>query len=367
MADLQNLYAWALQQPSDFFTLIQNHDEQFQIIQKNFDRDYALSIEIYKTILDPLKDVRESSNATIALFNLWKNENGGPSLIAMISAYLSWTDLHIMGDERKLLLTAALLASFANNNPYHSHIHYKKVVVHTMRLIHAHNNLFATNKDYILNQADIMLLLTAACIHDLGHDGLGNTVQGIHKQSRLEQGSIDLFAPFIQFIMGAMCKIIEPNLTAMILATDVTPLNDPASPMAQMKSAYKFHFLGGNKTQNSLHLDEKLKPLQSNKKLALLALLLHEADLATSAGLNYETTSLETIALQEELGTGAAKPSDIVSFMQSICQRRFITDAGQKLYSANLARIYAIAQQAVEDGDHILTISDIDLLQDNKA
>ena len=55
--------------------------------------------------------------------------------------------------------------------------------------------------------------------------------------------------------------------------------------------------------------------------------------------------------LIEEFRDDRARPSQVVDFLDQICQRRFLSDAGQKLYAANLARIYSLAEQDVANGD----------------
>ena len=49
-----------------------------------------------------------------------------------------------------------------------------------------------------------------------------------------------------------------------------------------------------------------------------------------------------------------AYPNQIIDFLNQICQRQFITDSGQRLYAANLARIHALAEEDVRNGNHAL-------------
>ena len=128
--------------------------------------------------------------------------------------------------------------------------------------------------------------------------------------------------------------------------------------MMQMKAAYRFHFLGEKKKFERLNLSPALKLLEKNEKVCLMACLLHEADMATSAGLTYEMTSYETVLVRDEIGTRDAKPEHIIEFLDVICQRQFLSEAGQKLYAANMGRIYALAEEAVKDGNALFPKSE---------
>jgi hypothetical protein len=44
-------------------------------------------------------------------------------------------------------------------------------------------------------------------------------------------------------------------------------------------------------------------------------------------------------------------PQDVIDFLNQICQRHILSDAGQRLYAANLARIYALAEEDVKLGN----------------
>ena len=111
------------------------------------------------------------------------------------------------------------------------------------------------------------VLLVTASVHDVGHDGLGNTVKGVFHPSRLEHQSINMALPFLNktgFDNEALLK-------ALIVSTDVTPLNDPAAPARQMKAAYRYHFHSEQKKSTSLNLSDDLKILENDQKATLLA------------------------------------------------------------------------------------------------
>lgn len=277
----------------------------------------------------------------------WHVMGNAPSLVAMIIASALKFEIKDP-DQIQPLLMAGLLGDIENDLPYHNNLHFKKVVLQLIRLISVHNGIYgATARE--LDKAQITTLLIGGCIHDLGHDGLGNTVKGVFYPARLERRSFDLAKPYLD-----LCGFSDghlQNLKVMLLTTDVSPLGDLTNPMNQMKAAYRFHFLGEKEQYYTLNLSGELAAMEESEQLTTMACLLHEADIATSAGLNYSITQYETCKVMEELGASQAKPSHIIDFFEKVCQRQFLSDAGQKLFSANLARIYALAEEGERNGN----------------
>ena len=79
---------------------------------------------------------------------------------------------------------------------------------------------------------------------------------------------------------------------------------------------------------------------------------MHEADIGTSAGLAYNLTTYESALYKREMGEMQAFPRDVVGFLRDVCQRAMISDAGKKLFAANMARVLALAERDVADGNH---------------
>lgn len=296
-------------------------------------------------------NISEATEVNEALLRQW-HTGDAPSLCALACFALDRLTPDLAPDVYQSCLLAALLGSVTNPLPYHNNLHYTKVLLQLLRMIRAHNNLYEATS-YELSQNEIAWLMIAACMHDLGHDGTGNTVRGMHTRSRTELHSLAIFTPYVA-ALGFDTQAEEIlDLSAIILGTDVTPVGDPGSPAMQMKAAYRSH-VTDEAHKNPLHLDEPLNRLEHDKKLSLMALLLHEADLATSAGLTYEISQFETILIHKEHKLPPARPQHVIAFLKNICQRKFLSDAGQKLYAANLARIYARAQHAMESGNEKL-------------
>ncbi|MCF8495237.1 MAG: 3',5'-cyclic nucleotide phosphodiesterase [Alphaproteobacteria bacterium] len=284
------------------------------------------------------------------IFENWSKGVAGPSLIALAVAGV--TDLRIPLSPKNAgpLLTAALLGEVPNASPYHNSLHYRKVLLQMLRMIAAHNEIYE-DTPRALGPRQTVSLMVAACIHDLDHDGQGNTVGGVHEPGRLERRSFELAASYLR-ASGLDDSTELEALKIMLLCTDVSPLNSRSNPIHQAKAAYRFHFLDGQGADpGALKLNPELERLRSDSMLAQMCLVLHEADIATSAGVSYEITKEETILFRRELGRNDACPEHVLDFLNLVCHRQFLTDAGQKLYGAAMARIYALAEADFKAGN----------------
>lgn len=306
-------------------------------------------------VLSARKDDIFPGNKTISaieagadLLRHWHEQGQAPALAALCA--LACDHLGVRRpDLVPAIIVAAVLGEGACENPYHNTLHFKKVLLQVIRLISVHNAIFA-GTSRALGEEEMAMLLIAACIHDLGHDGLGNTIKGQLIQYRLERASFDLARPYL-IAAGYADERELAELELLLLSTDVSPLGDPTSPMRQMKTAYRHHFMDEGRRHEKLNLSTELVMLETNPDLCQLALMLHEADIATSAGLSYEITQYETAILRDEIGADDARPSHVIDFLNQICQRQFLGDAARKLYAANMARIYALAEQDMKAGD----------------
>ncbi|MBP7721769.1 MAG: hypothetical protein KA155_04450 [Alphaproteobacteria bacterium] len=286
---------------------------------------------------------------SVAMLLRWHIAERAPSLSALAIFVAKYLGTNMPPEIARAVLAASVLGEVENNLPYHNNLHYKKVLFQTARLIAMHNNIYE-GTDQTFNCKKIGMLMIAACIHDLGHDGRGNTIKGVFEPGRLERRAFKLAFPYLE-ACGLDYADLE-KLRVMLLCTDVAPLGDPANPVNQMKSAYRYHFLGQKRKTGPLNLDEDLEPLQRDADLTMMCAILHEADIGTSAGLDYNVTTYETGLYKREMGEEQAFPKDIVDFLNDICQRQMLTDAGQRLFAANMARIFALAEREIADGNH---------------
>ena len=324
-------------------------------IRQNFGHNMGALQNKAAFIFTEIDNINQATTRNAGLLDDWHSSDA-PSLYALTCYALDTLTPNAAPDLYQAALTSALLGSVTSALPYHNNLHYAKVLIQTLRLACAHNHIFQGTADALAHD-DIVWLIIAACLHDIGHDGTGNTVRGIHKPSHLEQRSLNIALPRLTALGFDAASPEITRLCAMIIATDVTPIDDPASPARQMKAAYRAHMISAHDSNAPLNLDPALSVLEHDKKASLMALLLHEADLATSSGLTYAITARETILIHKEQNLPPPRPQHIVNFLKHICQRKVLSDAGQKIYAANLARIYAQAQHETDNGNEKLTIT----------
>lgn len=295
-------------------------------------------------------DVEDETEQTVELIRRWHYLNRAPSLAAMCMNAIEGLGLELSEQTLKAVLVASILGEVENDNPYHNNLHFKKVLLQTIRMAAAHNEIYQGTSQ-ALGDDSVALLLLAACIHDIGHDGKGNMVKGMFIQGRLELQSFELARPYLEAAGYSDPGKLE-YLKTMLLCTDTSPLGEFSNPMNQMKAAYRYHFLGDKAKTHALNLDPEFGRLPKDAALTLMCLILHEADIATSAGLSYAVTKYETTIFMRELRDDDAYPEQVLDFLNQVCQRKMLSDAGQRLYAANLARIYALAEEDVKAGNH---------------
>lgn len=340
----------SLFQENDFSSVWVEETNISEIIQKvseNIDRDIKALENNASFIFNTDQAVDSQTKKTISLFRDWAVSGACPSLTAL--CHFAMDKFKITDQKlRNFLTVASILGEIENPLPYHNNMHFRKVVFQCMRMVAVYNDIYAgTSRAF--GQERIALMLGTACIHDFGHDGRGYVMKGVYIPHRLELISYESVAPIFKKI-----DISDDQLElmkAMLLCTDVTPFNDPANALNQAKSAYRFHFLGAKRKTVSLNLDEELNILEQSAEAAAMALMLHEADIGTSAGLQYDMTKYETCLLRMEIADGIAQPQNIINFLEDICNRQMLSEVGQQLFAGNMARIYALAEQDAKNGN----------------
>ena len=268
-------------------------------VLNSFERDLADLREPAGFIFSTRTESESLTEQNVELLRRWQLMGDGPTLAALAALAFEHFQIEKRDELMKAILIAGVLGEIPNDLSYHNNMHYRKVLLQTIRMIAVHNGIYAgTSRAFTGEQ--IALLLIAACVHDLGHDGKGNTVRGVFEQGRLERRSFDLAAVYLKAVGFKDSKTLE-DLRIVILCTEVTPLGDPGNTMSQMKAAYRYHFLGYKTKTHTLGLDIDLAPLQKDPQLTMMSLILHEADIATSAGLTYPVTKYETTIYMQEI------------------------------------------------------------------
>lgn len=319
-----------------------------QGIMARIDEDLETIRDGYMPLFSSEQSVRAQTNLCIEIMREWALSGNAPSLAALNIAALEMMEVKDT-EFARLALLGSVVGEIENTTPYHSNMHYRKVLLQLIRLVVNHNEIYAgTSK--VFSDREICLLIAAACIHDVGHDGLGNTMGGVHQRGRLETRSFDIMAHWMK-PMGFDSPETLGAIKTMLMGTDVSPVGDPRAPVNQMKAAYRHHFLNQASDMEPLNLNADLKVLETDSTLSMMAVILQEADIATSAGIDYAVTKFETSLIGAEYHIPQSLPQHIINFLRDVCARQFLSDAGQRLYAANMARIYALAQKDVEGGN----------------
>jgi hypothetical protein len=81
-----------------------------------------------------------------------------------------------------------------------------------------------------------------------------------------------------------------------------------------------------------------------------MAMILHEADIGTSAGLSYEQTIKETVNIIEERGAKTAGPGIVLAFLREQLGETMYTEAAKQVFGPAMRDIIARAEADVAAG-----------------
>lgn len=279
-----------------------------------------------------------------AVFSRWHSEGGGPVMPVMLAHAADHFGLADNTPTIRAAMMAAILAEIPNHLQYHGNEHYRKVMFHTIRLLATHQSSDFPYQP-ALNADDVGKMLIAAAIHDLGHEGGDNLRDGIYTPGYMEQQAFDIARPYFE-AMG-LERDFWGEIETVIFCTDITFFAGDNSPCIRMKKIYRHFFMGGADGEDvESMMIGKLRLFEDNAKLAVMAMMLHEADIATSAGLSYEQSRSETVDIMEERGILNAGPKTLLRFLTEQLDGRMMTPAAQKLFAGEMA---IIMQQAEDD------------------
>ncbi len=290
------------------------------------------------------EDVSAYGARATAVFNRWEQEGGGPSLPVMLAHAAEYFNLPEDSPAMRGAMMAAILAEVPNGLQYHGNEHYRKVLFHTIRLLVTHQSSDFPYQP-ILNRDDLVKMLIAATIHDLGHEGGDNLREGMYTPGYMEQQAFDIARPYFEAL--GLERDFWGEIETVIFCTDITFFAGDNSPCVRMKKIYRHFFMGGVEDEDvESMMIGKLRLFEENQKLAVMAMMLHEADIATSAGLSYEQSKIESINIMEERGVRNAGPKTLLRFLTEQLDGRMMTPAAQKLFSGEMS---IIMQQAEDD------------------
>ncbi|GEM_PF-1334644 len=309
-----------------------------------FAKDIACAYSDVTGLAAPLEP-QDSAQATRNMGELylkWRDEGAeAPSMAALVAIMMH--GLGIQGDSAlaHTVLAAALLAEIPNDKPFHGNAHYRDILCSTFRLLTLHRHRASIDKDlYDLPPETAALMLVAACVHDYCHDGRGNNIDGVHTPMRLEKNAFDKAEPSLRQF-GLPQSELE-RVRVMILTTDVSFDDMGSSPSRRLRAAYAHHFEG----KHAPKLCPVLVPLAEDKTLSLMAMMLEEADIYTSVGLNYDYARLTTVLVAQETKILTTKASTLHGFIEMICGGLMASPASRLLFNETFQ---AISRQAAED------------------
>lgn len=314
-------------------------------LRKAFPADCERLKPALATMTEP--DIAAYGASVSDIFDGWAETGGGPTMPVMIAAAIKHFGLDENTAAVRGMVMAAILGEMPNGLQYHGNEHYRKVLFHAIRLAAKHKELFAGTKRELSGEL-IAVLLTAACIHDLGHKGGDNLKEGVYTPGYMEQRSFDIARPYFEAL--GMDPDRMRDIETIVFCTDITFFAGENSPCVRMKKIYKHYFWQDNSEDVSTMMMGKLRRFEDSPALVLAAMMLHEADVGTSAGLSYARTIKETIDLMAERGVNKAGPATVLAFLREQLGETMFTEAGKQIFGPVMAQVIAQAEKDVAAG-----------------
>lgn len=319
--------------------------KRFDELEEKFPDDVCRAGDIADLLFGD--DMEAFGPRVTEVFAAWEKEGGGPALTGMIAQAIEFFRLDPEQPCVKAAFISAILAEYPNHLQYHGNEHYRKVLLHAIRLITEHNRIFKdTNR--ALNATQIAELLTASCVHDLGHEGGDNLQEGMYTPGQMEQYAFVLSKPYFERL--GVPEDQMGDIETIVFCTDITFFAGDNSPCIRMKKIYKHYFWDDDRDDVSMMMMGKLRRYEDNPRLVLMAMLLHEADVATSAGVSYEQTVKETINIMEERGVTTAGPRTVLAFLREQLGETMFTEASKQLYGPVMAEVIRRAEEDIARG-----------------
>ncbi|MBI4030363.1 MAG: hypothetical protein HY370_01690 [Proteobacteria bacterium] len=316
-------------------------------LRGSFQKDYARVAEFYDLLFG--KDITDYGDRVTALFTDWEREGGGPRLPAMIAHAIDFFGLDPSSPEAKAAWISSILSEIPNGLKYHGNEHYRKVMFHAIRLAATHNHLFEKDhSDEVLTRPQLAAMLIAACIHDLGHEGGDNLRDGVYTPGYMEQKALDIVRPYFEAV--GLDRDMMGDIETLVFCTDITFFAGDNSPCVRMRKVYRHYFWQDDSVDVSMIMMGKLRRFEDNPQLVRMAMLLHEADIGTSAGVSYEQTVKETVNIVEERGFKTAGPAIVLAFLSEQLGETMSTEAGKQIFGAVMEKVIAQAKADIERG-----------------
>lgn len=295
--------------------------------------------EIFSSSID-----NQWSQRLAIIFQSWRdNESIAPSLFQILQCAIDYFKIPVDHPLMKFAVTCCLLGDIPNNNSYHNNAHFREVVCLIIKLVIVHNEI--NRNPYIeLCDDDIILIICAAAVHDLAHDGGSNFVEGAHVPSRLEKQSISKVMPFLKELK--IDKYFIDSLCSIIMATDVTMDENGRSPSGYIRDIFLAH---EHDNVSIINVPSRYDSLVKSYKLCFLCLLLCEADVAMSSALDYEFSKEMTKLFAKEGGIESATARMLYDFMGVVCRGGFLSRTSQVTLGQSFQAILLLVEEDSQD------------------
>jgi len=263
---------------------------------------------------------KPEAEALAEFFLACRNEPRPPALGELVLVAFAEIDPDLTLDLTPLM-TACAAAEAPTQNAYHSHHHNREVAL-TTALLTLHHMRDGNDAGFTPRAARNLVM--AAAVHDLGHNGIGNTVDGVHKPLYLERQSLKLAAKLWQG--QDVTKEDMRFITGCITPTDVSKKAGGKSPRDHFRDA--FNNVAGAPC------------IYKNKMWREAAAMLSDADLAISGALSPEMFAENARVLSDETGGKVpASPGSAKFFFEQVAPGFPLSSAANDVLGESYKRV----------------------------
>ena len=302
---------------------------------ENWARDQQICAALSPLFQDRHADIPETLSD---IFLDWGASGQSPGLLSLLGYIIEVMEI----DEAYPLIDMASIAAILGDSQghdlaFHNHRHVMQVSLTACVLAYHHNRLHPFEP---LEISEFLALYSAACIHDLGHDGQGNfSKDGRHMPSRLEIQAVEMAEPFLRQV--CQDDHVINRIGMMVVATDVSESEGNPSPASILKGVMDSRLNGSAMPVIPMHLHA----LTHDARLGLMALLLEEADLIPSMALSYELSRQLTVRVAEESCTLSPDAATLSGFIEKICAGLMLSPVSRSLFTESCDLIRARARK----------------------
>lgn len=188
-------------------------------------------VSFQSLFIDPVVSSVEYGEKVDRILRGWEaNPVEATPMRDIVQATLDANGIDAKSKYAKIALKCAQLGSKTaiDGSKFHAApAHPRKVLLQTIRLAMTHNQ--NCNEGSKLGDKELCLLMAAAAIHDLNHDGTNNGFGGDHLQYRLEDIAFESMKTAFE---GSGIDITEDDLRTIQVLLKCTDVSSPEGPFA---------------------------------------------------------------------------------------------------------------------------------------